>query len=447
MKCGVITPIGPGHRTLFEDRCLPSVERAVAYSKGPFEEITLYRMDDGEGRHGRSNRRNAAIRQAAEEGVDWLFFLDADDELTPNAFEAFGRVLAETPDLDAAFGLLCHFDEDGNPGLREGQPERLDSYGELIAWDPFVALEMGHFVRTEAAAQIGFDETMDTGEDYTYYYALWQRFRCVKRPEIFYVIRRFQSSSGPRSASGSDWSAVVGRLWAEQVAAHPLWAEVSDAGIPARMRVTNPRDLIQAEHLAGRFFEAGSLARLKTLVPEGARIVEVGANVGNHVVWYAQHLAPEVILPVEPNPEAIAILDANIAENRLEGVVDRRGIGLGAGRAQGRFRAVLDDRDNLGATRLVEDPGGGLTVVALDDLVGEERVDFIKIDAEGMELDVLDGASALIARERPVIWVEARRENIVPFAQGWCRRNDYCIADSVAYVNTMDYFVLPMERA
>lgn len=141
MKCGVITPIGPGHRALFEDRCLPSVERAVAYSKGPFEEITLYRMDDGEGRHSRSNRRNAAIRQAAEEGVDWLFFLDADDELTPNAFEAFGRVLAETPDIDAAFGLLCHFDEDGNPGLREGQPERLDSYGELIAWDPFVALE------------------------------------------------------------------------------------------------------------------------------------------------------------------------------------------------------------------------------------------------------------------------------------------------------------------
>ena len=86
-------------------------------------------------------------------------------------------------------------------------------------------------------------------------------------------------------------------------------------------------------------------------------------------------------------------------------------------------------------------------MVALDALLGDDRVDFIKIDAEGMELEVLAGAAALIARDRPVIWVETLRENILPFAKDWCRANGYCLADSVAYVNTMDYFAIPRERA
>ena len=447
MKCGIITPIGPGHRDLFESRCRPSVARAVGYNLGPFEEVTLYEMDDGEGRYGRSNRRNTAITQAGKDGVDWLFFLDADDELAPNAFEAFGKVLAEDPELDAAFGLLCHFDEADAPVLREGQPERLDTYEELLAWDPFYSLIIGHFVRQPVAAAIGFDESLDAGEDFTYYYQLWQRNRCVKRPEIFCVIRRGSHSQGPRSATGRDWNNVTSRLWAEKVSAHPIWSDVSYDGVSARMRVTNPLDLIQRSHLSGQFFEASSLGRLKRLIEPGARIVDVGANVGNHVVWYAQHLAPAAVLPVEPNPAAIAILEQNIEANGLGPVVDRRGIGCGAGRKAGRFRAVTEDNDNLGATRLISDPEGELAVVALDDLIGTERVDLLKIDAEGMELDVLAGAAGLISRDRPVIWIETLRQNLLPFAQHWCRANGYGLIDSVPYVNTIDYFAVPMERA
>jgi FkbM family methyltransferase len=447
MKCGIITPIGPGHRALFEERCQPSVERAVAYSRGPFTEITLYPMADDEGRFGRSNRRNAAIGQAGDEGIDWLFFLDADDELAPNAFEAFGRRLAAEPEVEALWGLICEFDEAGAAGLREDQPGDLESYADFLATPPYLAVQIGGFIRTELAARYGFDESMDTGEDYRLYLQLWRNHLCRKRPEIFFVNRRDQHSTGPRSATGQDWREVVDRLWADAVAEHPVWGEVSDDGVVARMRVTNPLDLIQRSHLEGLFFEAGSLARLKRYVKPGARIVEVGANIGNHVVWYAQHLAPQSILPVEPNPAAVTLLEDNIAANDLAGVVDRRGIGLGVGRAEGRFRAETEDRDDLGATTLVADPAGELRVVALDTLVGDAGADFIKIDAEGMELEVLEGAAAVIARDRPVIWVGTLRQNILPFAQGWCRANGYCIADSVAYVHTMDYFALPMERA
>ncbi|EAQ02000.1 hypothetical protein OB2597_20286 [Pseudooceanicola batsensis HTCC2597] len=449
MICTVITPVGPGHMDLFRTSCAPSVAQARAYHMGPFTEVEHLMMDDTEGRHGRSARRNEAVRMAQEAGSDWVFFLDADDLLTPNAFEAFGRVIAAEPGLDVVWGLICTLDEGGEPALREDQAERLDTREDFLSVPPYSAVQIGGFMRTEAVARFGFDEAMDTGEDYKLYCQLWEHCRCGKRPEIFFVNRRGQHSTGPRAATGLDWNNATNAQWADQLRAVPIWAKVEDGGAgdgPARMRVTNPNDLIQMTHLRGEFFEADSLSKLKKLIKApNPRIVEVGANIGNHVVWYARHLAAERIYPVEPNPEALSILNENIDANGIRARIDTRGMGYGAGKDSGTFRTQTDNADNLGATRLVADAEGGIETRTLDQLLGDETVDFIKIDAEGMELDVLEGAQALIARDRPVIWVEVLRENMLGFAQKWCRAAGYRIVDSTPYVHTIDYFAVPKE--
>ncbi|WP_088625887.1 FkbM family methyltransferase [Oceanicola sp. 22II-s10i] len=449
MICAVITPVGPGHMHLLRDSCAPSVEQAKAWNMGPFSDVRHYVMDDTEGRHGRSARRNEAIAQAVEEGVDWVFFLDADDILTPNAFEAFGRVIAAEPDLDAVWGLIVTLDGAGEPELREGQPERIDTREAFLSVEPHQAVQIGGFFRTDAVARYGFDTAMDTGEDYKLYCQLWAGHACAKRPEIFFVNRRGQHSTGPRSATGQDWAAEVMRQWRAQLAEVPVFATFEDGcGNPVRMRITNPADLIQNSYLQGHFFEADSLEKLKTLVrAERPNIVEVGANIGNHVVWYARHLDAGRIYPVEPNPEALRLLDANIEANAIGDRIDRRGWGLGAGAGEGRFVTQTDNADNLGATRLVAAADGGIETRSLDVLLGQDRVDFIKIDAEGMELDVLQGAEALIARDKPVIWVEVLRPNIMGFVQGWCRKSGYRVIDSTPYRNTVDYFAVPKEWA
>jgi len=444
--CAVITPVGPGHAALLEGSCAPSVRQAIAYDLGPFSEVRHYVMDDTEGRHGRSNRRNEALQRAVAEGVDWVYFLDADDLMTPNAFEAFGRVIAEEPELEAVWGLIVTLDAGGEPELREGQPERLESYQQFLTVEPFNAVQIGGFIRTGAAAAYGFDADMDTGEDYKLYCQLWANHRCAKRPEIFFVNQRGQHSTGPRSATGRDWNENVMRQWRERLAEVPVWAEFDDGQGPVRMRLTNPADLIQHSYVKGQFFEADSLAKLKALVKRPRpRIVEVGANIGNHVVWYARHLDAERIYPVEPNPEALKLLDANIEANGICARIDRRGMGLGAGAGEGRFVTRTDNADNLGATRLVAAEDGGIETRSLDVLIGDETVDFIKIDAEGMELDVLAGAAGLIARDKPVIWVEVLRPNIMGFVQTWCRKAGYRVVDSTAYHNTVDYFAVPRE--
>ena len=60
---------------------------------------------------------------------------------------------------------------------------------------------------------------------------------------------------------------------------------------------------------------------------------------------------------------------------------------------------------NLGATRLRTDPAGQVSVVSLDSL-RPQRLDLLKIDVEGNEMAVLQGASRSIAEYRPTVWVE-----------------------------------------
>ncbi|APX89222.1 hypothetical protein BV394_05410 [Brevirhabdus pacifica] len=446
MICAIITPIGPGHQKLFDESCAPSVRQAEDFDPGPFDKILHYAMDDTAGAHGRSARRNTALAQARDEGVDWIFFLDADDILAPNAFQAFGRVLADNPDLDVAWGLICEMDATGDPQLREGQPETIADQAAFLRTEPHLAVQIGGFYRTACVAPLGFDPQMDTGEDYKLYLQLWDGCRCAKLPEIFFLNRRGEHSVGPRSATGADWQASVSQQRRDALARTLVLSEPSHDGVAARMRVTNPHDLIQATHLAGRYFDSEGLQKLRRLCDAPApHVIEVGANIGNHVVWYARHLNAARIYPVEPNPVALQLLNENLELNDLAPLVDGRGLGLGAGRQAGRFAVETPDADNLGATRLVPDAAGGIEVCDLDTLFADVPADIIKIDVEGMEVDVLAGANALIARTRPVIWIEVMRDNMLAVAQDWCRQAGYRITDSIAYTHTVDYFAVPKD--
>ena len=59
-------------------------------------------------------------------------------------------------------------------------------------------------------------------------------------------------------------------------------------------------------------------------------------------------------------------------------------------------------------------PNYQVTVVRLDDFYDQPRLDFIEIDVEGMEADVLRGAAALIRRHKPVIYAENDRPEKSP---------------------------------
>ena len=203
MKIGVITPVGPGHEASYKV-CKQSIQIAWEFNKGPFLELEIIAMSDPLGQEGRSSRRNDGIKIAKEKGCDWLFFLDADDLMTP---EAFQEVLPYVDKYDAIWGNICEmpYGDFNQVKVRENQLISTENFADILRIDPFYTLQMGHFVKTQIAFEVGFDVKMDVGEDFRYYLKVCSQYKFIKCPEVFFINQRGYHSKGPRSANGVQW--------------------------------------------------------------------------------------------------------------------------------------------------------------------------------------------------------------------------------------------------
>jgi len=175
------------------------------------------------------------------------------------------------------------------------------------------------------------------------------------------------------------------------------------------------RDPIQNALRKGDFYERRDLDALQDHVKTGAHIIDIGANIGNHALYFAQVLQAQRVVVIEPNPLALAPLVANVVINNLQETIDLSALGVGLGAAAaGGYGMKRHDR-NLGATKM-KTGQGTLMVMAGDDLFGDETPDLIKIDVEGMELEVLAGLGQTIARTAPLIFIEVNSANEAGFA-------------------------------
>lgn len=436
MKCAVVTPIGPGHEYFALD-AEESVHLAHSTAPGPFAEIFYIKVDDTRGELGRSAARNQGVRLAEQAGADWIFFLDADDVMCPYAFAHVAPHLR----CDAVWGEIYELTHDEESATsRAGQLVPITRLDELLGNDPFITLQIGHFVKTAVALAVPFAEEMDAGEDFDYFLRVWSQFACIKVARPFFYNRRATYAGGPRAATDNDWRIAVERVVCAKCAAVEFHADFELRGQRFRFFVNNPFDLIHRNFLKGRFFEAGELAFVESWVGTGAAIVEVGAYVGNHAVYYARFMRPRSLLVLEPNPESIALLRRNLAANDVAGA-DLSRLGVGAGRAAASYDLLCERADNRGASRLVPSATGMVKSLPLDDMI-TGVVDFIKIDVEGMELDVLAGARRVVAESQPKIMIEVFREQIPLFEQ-WLSQNQYGVIRQFEYVYAVNFMIAP----
>ncbi|MFE6507337.1 FkbM family methyltransferase [Nocardioides sp. NPDC057767] len=164
-------------------------------------------------------------------------------------------------------------------------------------------------------------------------------------------------------------------------------------------------DYIQSNLVrTGRPYEELMLQAMVAALEPGDLVVDVGANIGNHSLYLA--VVGELhVVAYEPNPELVAGISASVEANGLSDRVVIRDVGVHASSARGTMANL--DATNLGAQSVaVADEEGDFAVVALDDEHFPARVAALKIDVEGAEIDVLEGATALIERDRPLLYVE-----------------------------------------
>lgn len=435
-RCAVIIPVGPGHEKLY-DECMDSINRASGNSKGNFAEISPIRIDDLDGSLGRSRARNIGIKKAVEHGVDWIFFLDADDLMAPFAFEYVSPYLEQYYGIWGSIWTI----ERGEtlPRERPRQLPFLYRIEDVLSCDPFVTLQMGHFVRTSVALVTLFNESLDTGEDFDYYLRVWDKYRSIKIPLPFFYNRRGVHSQGPRSGTGRQWRQQVESIIKKRY----LRGWTTSFYYRAKeitFFISNPSDLIQRWFSNGRFFEIQELEFIADNVLPQSVILEVGANVGNHAIFYEKFMDPGKIILIEPNPGAIRLLKKNLELNNCT-KMDTSLLGIGAGKERGRFFIRDVQMNNLGAAYLEANPYGDIEVAPLDELI-HEKIDFIKIDVENMEMDLLEGTQGIVAAYRPDIFIEVMNKNISDF-EVFLNKMGYRIRKKFVYVNAVNYFIVP----
>lgn len=161
-------------------------------------------------------------------------------------------------------------------------------------------------------------------------------------------------------------------------------------------------------------------------VRPGAVVVDVGANFGSHTFAFAQAVGVTgMVHAVEPQRMLYYMLCGTIAMLGANNVHPHH---LALGRETGEVRVPQPDYSataNFGAMELAESRFGEPVPRMPLDVLRLPRVDFLKIDVEGMELDVLLGASETIKRHRPVMAIEADREQNVAALLGFLRTHGY----------------------
>jgi FkbM family methyltransferase len=155
-----------------------------------------------------------------------------------------------------------------------------------------------------------------------------------------------------------------------------------------------------------RPYEEEMLADMARRVARDTLVLDIGANIGNHTMYLAA-VAGCQVEAFEPNTALCDALEQSTGLNGLSHRINVHRVGVGARRGLAHFAQAIPT--NLGAQRL--DLGeGDIRIVVLDDLQFRAPVGMMKIDVEGMELDVLQGATGLLERDRPLVYVECLNE-------------------------------------
>jgi len=151
------------------------------------------------------------------------------------------------------------------------------------------------------------------------------------------------------------------------------------------------------------------------IIGPGSTVVEVGAYIGNHVIFYSKIVGVRAVIAFEPTLRSFGILKENIEKNELDNVLTYN---YAVANMIGLSKCNIRKENNPAKNQWFltkETDGDCIPTVTLDSEVGDVTVDFIKIDAEGMEIEVLKGGEETIKRDSPTLMVEILKENLEEF--------------------------------
>ena len=145
-------------------------------------------------------------------------------------------------------------------------------------------------------------------------------------------------------------------------------------------------------------YEPAVWNRVMREVHAGGHVVEVGASIGLYALAFAGRVgAAGHVTAFEPDPESASALEANITVNGWQDRITliRAAVGMRSG--QVRFAAARGLESRIETRSEIRDGVITVPMTTLDDALAGGRIDLIKIDVEGFEQQVLQGARGILA--------------------------------------------------
>jgi len=202
-----------------------------------------------------------------------------------------------------------------------------------------------------------------------------------------------------------------------------------------RLSLQSPRrsQIARSVYFTGQW-ESAETEFLKAFLKPDMVVWDVGAHIGYYTTLFAS--IARHVYAFEVNTNSLSVLNKNIEINQFHNITVIE-------QALFRHRCRLTfHEDRLVLSENDDDTKPTVECIGVDDVLAEhpdaERVDLIKLDVEGAELDILKGASELIETRKPHFIIEVHH--------GRLPRYGYTPADFYGELKNKDYSFVPVDR-
>jgi len=166
---------------------------------------------------------------------------------------------------------------------------------------------------------------------------------------------------------------------------------------------------------------------------KGWTVVDIGAALGDFAIWSAPQVAPGRVIAVEPFPPSVELLNENLQANRIENVSVFEGA---IASQEGKSTLNLVTGEAVQHSTIDATPSNGhieVETLTLADLFEKNSVqvcDYLKLDCEGAEYDILMHARPEFLERIPRICMEAH-DGVTKYShndmQLFLERNGYTV--------------------
>jgi FkbM family methyltransferase len=324
----------------------------------------------------------------------WIFLLKPGEIPHPTLIEVAAVAL---DGYDAIWGgALIQNEETQGFEHVEGSRFGCSELPKIIFRDPETWLDTSFFVRAERVKSGQAGLLLDV----TYCLDLWADGRGIKLGNPFVIQQLIPKYDELRDKILNYFrqNSIVKRF------------TFDNENLAFRIAYWNP--YMESILVSGHVFEDTQLLALKKIISPGATVVDVGANIGQHTIFFAKNLKAKKVIPIEPNPNFAEIIRENVALNDIENV-DFSLLGYGVGDKEGKCRIVesgISPQDTI----VEYDQSGEIPISPLDRLIKED-VHLVKIDVDESELEVLRGMVEILETMRPILAIEVVHQNLSSF--------------------------------